>query len=482
MARKFNDGRRALLGTIGSAAFALPFLEMTRRARAAGPTAAPMGGKIAKNLIVFYTPNGVYHQGYWPSGGEKDFVLNAGMAPLEKYKDKLIIVGPQFAAGSKAPMAGTGLKHLVKNAGAGGNPPQHQAQVFMTGDPVRVNYNQQTGDGLTVHTQGASLDQMVAAVNPGHRFGSLEFGLHPVGGDTPSSINFKADGSPMPRMQDPKAAFARVFEGVMDAAPAGGPAVKPTGPDPRRVAVSNFLHKRFDALTPKLGQTDRLALQGHLDAIREVEKRVLSAPPATTASCAPSKAMLQDVPQGAAFMEVPAVSANFHKTIALAMACDITRVSTITYGYPGGGGVGGLHPVWLGINDAHHAMSHHGGDPGKTANLTKLAAWFSSQVANVMDELAKYPHPDGDGSLLDHTVVWWGSRHGEGNGHTNENIPCLLAGGGARVFGETGRFINLPGTNWCSLLLSLAKAYGVPVDSFGYGPLKATETIKELGV
>jgi hypothetical protein len=281
-------------------------------------------------------------------------------------------------------------------------------------------------------------------------------------------------------MQDPVAAWKTIFNGVSDAPKGGAPA--PMGPDPRRVAVSNFLHKQFSTLQPRLGKDDRMALDSHLSSLREVEARVLSVP-TVSANCSPSQVTLQPVPANAgAFMEVPTVAANFQAITALAFACDLTRVATTTFGYPGGGGVGGLHPTWLGINDAHHGLSHHGGDPAKTGKIAMLMKWFGLQVAQQLDQLAKYPDPSGSGTLLDHTIVFWGSRHGEGNGHTNENIPCLFAGGGTEVFGQPGRFLNLPGTNWCSLLLSLAKAYGVQVDSFGLGPLKATETIKELGV
>ena len=481
-----NEGRRALFTKIGAAAFALPFLhEFERYARAAGaaprPSPAPTSGqKVAKNIIIFYTPNGVYQPAYWPTGSERDFVLNMAMTPLEKYKDKLIIVGPQFASPvDRHPMAGTGLKHLVKNAGAGGNPPQHQAQVFLTGDPVRVNYNQQSGDGLTVHTSQPSLDQLIAnKTGVGKRFKSLEFGLHPVGGDTPSSINFAMDGSPMPRMTDPMAAWKRIFDGVSDTK--GGGDATPTGPDPRTTAVTNFLNKRFASLGPQLAKVDRVALEGHMSALREVEGR-LSATPAATAACAPSTVKLMPVPMGAAFSEVPATAANFEAMIALAFACDITRVASVTFGYPGGGGVGGLHPTWLNIPDAHHSLSHHGNMPDKTGKLSKLMNWFGLQVAQTLDELAKYQHPEG-GSLLDNTLVFWGSRHGEGNGHTNENIPALLAGGANGAFGPTGRFLNLPGTNWCDLLLTIARGYGLQMPSFGLGPLKSMQTIKELGV
>jgi hypothetical protein len=375
-------------------------------------------------------------------------------------------------------MAGTGLKHLVKNMGAGGNPPQHQAQVFLTGDPVRVGYTQQQGDGLTVHTGQPSLDQIVAKkISAGKRFGSLELGLHPVGGDTPSTINFGMDGSPMPRMVESAAAWSRVFAGVVGA-PAGG---HPPAPDARRVAVSNYLHRRFASVAGTLGKQDRLAVEAHLQALREVEAQVL-APPAAPGTCVPSTVKLQDVPNGAAFAEVPATAANFQAMIALAFACDLTRVASVTFGYPGGGGVGGLHPVWLGISDAHHALSHHGNTPDKTMKVSQLNKWFGDQVAQMLDLLASYPHPDGNGTLLDNTIVYWGSRHGEGNGHTNENIPALLAGGGCKAFGQMGRFLNLPGTNYCNLLLSLARGFGVQLDSFGLGPLRTTETIKELGV
>ena len=479
---KFNEGRRSLLAKIGSAALALPFLpELDRNARAA-VAAAPPSGKVAKNLIIFYTPNGVYQPAFWPMGTERDFKLNIAMEPLEKYKDKLIIVGPQFAGADRKPLAGTGLKHVVRNMGAGGNPPQHQAQVFLTGDPVRVNYTQQKGDGLTVHTSHPSLDQLVAnKVGAKNRFKSLEFGHHPVGGDTPSSINFGMDGSPLPRMTDSAAAWKRIFEGIMDT-PAGGgdrPTPAPMGPDQRKVAVSNYVHQRFAALDKSLGRVDRMALEGHIQAIREVEARVMA--PTATAACAPSKVTLQEVPNAAAFAEVPATAANFQMMIALAFACDLTRVATVTFGYPGGGGVGGLHPVWLGINDAHHGMSHHGNAPDKTGKLSKLMNWFGLQMAQTLDQLARYQHPDG-GSLLDNTLVFWGSRHGEGNGHTNENIPALMAGGAGGAFGPTGRFLNLPGTNWCNLLLSMARGFGLPMGSYGVGALKTTETIKELGV
>jgi hypothetical protein len=477
-----NAGRRALFAKIGSAALALPFLhEFERQARAADPLPAGAGPKVAKNLIVFFSPNGVYHQNYWPIGGGTDFKLNVAMEPLEKYKDKLIVVGPQFAAGDRKPMAGTGLKHLVRNMGAGGNPPQHQAQVFLTGDPVRVGYGQQRGDGLTVRTGHPSLDQIVAnKVGTKTRFKSLEFGLHPVGGDTPSTINFAMDGSPLPRMTSSPAAWNRVFQGIADS-PKGGDGPVAMGPEKRQVAVSNFISRRFASLSPRLGREDRMALEGHMQAIREVEARLFTPMAAPAAACAPSKVNLAEVPNGQAFAEVPATAKNFQSMIALAFACDLTRVATVTFGYPGGGGVGGLHPVWLGFGDAHHAMSHHGNSPDKTGKLTKLMNWFGLQVAQTLDELAKYQHPEG-GSLLDHTLVFWGSRHGEGNGHTNENIPALMAGGMGGAFGPTGRVLNLPGTNWCNLLLSMARGFGVDLPSFGLGPLKTTETIKELGV
>jgi hypothetical protein len=220
-------------------------------------------------------------------------------------------------------------------------------------------------------------------------------------------------------------------------------------------------------------------MENHMESIRELEARATSRT-AATAQCATSSVTLsQDT-------EVPATAKNFQQMIALSFACDLTRVASVTFGYPGGGGAGGLRGSWLGFNDAHHSLSHHGNNGGKLDKLKKLMRWFGEQVAHTLGELERYPHPDGNGTLLDNTIVYWCSRHGEGNGHTNENLPNLIAGGAGGFFGDatmgkgTGRFLQLPGTNNCSLLLTLAWAMGVEAQTFGVGALKANQPITAL--
>ena len=460
--------RRELFAAMGGAALALPFLRLTE-----GKARAQLSGKHAKNLIVFYTPNGVYHQAFWPLGGERDFKLNEATAPVEKYRDKLIMVGPQFESATSAkPKGGTGLRHMVR-------PPQHQAQVVLTGDPVGAPYRNQTGDGLTAKTSHPSLDQLVAnKVGANTRFRSLEFGLRPVGGNTPSSLNFAMDGSPLPRMTDASLAWKRIFEGVMGTAGMPAPALPAEG-RARQVAVTNFLSRRFASLGKRLGQEDRHILENHMESIREVEARA-AAKPMPSASCSPGNVMLS--PED----DVPATARNFQDMIALSFACDLTRVASVTFGYPGGGGSGGLRGSWLGFNDAHHSLSHHGNNGGKLDKLKKLMRWFAEQVTYTLDQLARYPHPDGGGSLLDHSIVYWCSRHGEGNGHTNEHLPNVIAGGAGGFFGDaslgkgTGRFLQVPATNNCSLLLTLAWALGVEAKTFGVGKMMTSEPIAAL--
>ena len=257
-------GRRALLrrfAELGTAALALPALQaFPRRARA--------DGKVAKNFLMITTPNGVDPLGFWPTGGLRDFVMSPALQPLEKHRERMIIVGPQFGSPtSRQPVGGSGIK-ISKTPGI------HRAWVATTGHSVSVPRVPQTGDGLTVRTQHPSVDQLIANKLPAKtRFRSLEFGVRPVGGDVPCIVNFAMDGSPLPRMSDDKAAWQRVFGGLMGPVGGAGPAPGPVPADPskRRVAVSDFLHSRFAALTPTLGRDDRQSLDGHLQALREVE-------------------------------------------------------------------------------------------------------------------------------------------------------------------------------------------------------------------
>jgi hypothetical protein len=466
--RKVDLSRRALLTRLGPAALALPALQAFQGRGWAQGTAGR-----AKNFLMITTPNGIDPLQFWPTGGERDFTFSPNLEPLAAHRAKLIIVGPQFAsAASRQPVANTGLR-FAKTPGI------HRAWVATTGHSSTAPRVPQLGDGLTVRTSHPSVDQLIAnKLAAKTRFKSLEFGVRPVGGDVPCIVNFAMDGSPMPRMADDKAAFQRVFGGLVPPGPAPGPGM-PAPPDltsRRRAAVSELLAGRFTALERQLGREDRQLLDGHLQALREVETRV-SAPTGVPASGDVAKALASFKPAALAdptnpTSDAPALTANMQDMVALAFACDLTRVASISMSWEGGGSTGGLIYTWLGFRNAHHGMSHHGGNADKRGKYNQITRWYAGQIARMLDTLKLYPHPDG-GTLYDQTLVWWMFRHGDGNAHANFGVPGVLAGGAGGYF-NMGRFLSMPATDFTTLPFSMVSAMGLPLDGFGVAENRVT--------
>jgi len=466
-----RPSRRDLLRRMGSAALALPFLEATRPRAWAQSTAGH-----AKNFLMITMPNGIEPTAFWPTGGERDFTLGPVLRPLERHRDKILIVGPQFPdATDRTPVGGTGL--VIKKS-----PGIHRAWTGTTGHHIQARRFPQTGDGLNVKTAHPSVDQLIAhrlklaaqtAGQPPRTFDSLEFGVHPVGGDVPCIVNFKMDGAPIPRMASDTAAWERVF-GALATAGGGGSDI----PGRRRAAVSNFLHRRFAALGPTLGKDDRQRLESHLQGLREVEARLGSQGPAVPQTCTvgamPFSAAM--AAPGSPTSDVPALYANMQDMVALAFACDLTRVASISFSHEGGGR---MVPVWLGLGSEHHALSHRLGNATGREQFNKVVLWAAEMLARMLDQLKKYPHPDG-GTLYDQTLVWWMFRHGHGNQHASHGIPGILAGGAGGYFGPMGRFLSVPGSNYFSMLFSMVNALGIQIDSFGLADNLVTEPLSVL--
>jgi hypothetical protein len=466
--------RRTLIARMGGAALALPFLHALDRRSAHAQSAVPPKGP-AKNFLMITTPNGIDPQKFWPTGGERDFVLSPDLAPLERHRAKLLIVGPQFASpDSRTPVNGTGLRFRK-------TPGIHRAWVATTCHSANVPRTPQTGDGLTVRTQHPSVDQLIAnKLTARTRFKSLEFGVRPVGGDVPCIVNFAMDGSPLPRMVNDKAAWDRVFGGLVNTPPPGSPMAERV--TARRAAVTNFLHGRFATLTPSLGKEDRQLLDSHLQSLREVEAR-LGGPGAVVPSTCKVGAMpfkpAEPTDPTNPTSDAPALFANMQDMVALSFACDLTRVASISMSFEGGGNAGGLVPTWLGFKNAHHGMSHHGGNPDKLEKFNKIITWYAEMLARMLDQLKLFSHPEG-GSLYDHTLVWWMFRHGDGNAHANFGVPGILAGSAGGHFGPMGRFLSLPATDFGLFPFSMVNAMGINIPSFGIAENQATGPLAVL--
>jgi hypothetical protein len=157
----------------------------------------------------------------------------------------------------------------------------------------------------------------------------------------------------------------------------------------------------------------------------------------------------------------------------------MTKVASVTFGYPGGGDAGGLRMPWLGFTDPLHFVSHHGNDPTKLDKYAKMSTWIAGQVAGLMDRLAAIPSATGTGTVLDETTIYWFNRHGDGNSHANFALPNVILGGTGGYF-KMGRALQLPKTNPTSVLISLANAMGVSVSTFGESGLAASAPLAGL--
>jgi len=471
--------RRDLLSWVGSAALALPFLELFEG------NARAQAVKKSKYAVFCYTPDGVNQGQFWPTGTETNFTLSPILMPFAPYKDKMLLLGPQMTG--NLPKAGAGLAYT-------GPTPQHQAPVCLTGrvgtgcgkvgvfcaaDPdfgLPYSPNQATADN---RINGPSIDQVIAtAIQGDSPFSSLNFGMHPIGGDTPSDINFAMDGTPLKRMITADEAWNRMFGTAMG-----------TGPDAQAAqaasdlrmhnAVSDFLHSRVGSLRPILSSADRRTIDGHLSALRTFEDRkakLLMSKVNSTVTCKnPTRAMVPtDADSVRTGADTQFLSPFFMDMIATAFTCNMTKVASVTFGFPGGGDAGGLRMPWLGFNEALHAISHHGNNPVNMDKYQKMNTWIAGQVAGLMQRLAAVP--TGTGTLLDDTTIYWFNRHGDGNPHSNFALPNIILGGTGGYF-KMGRYLQLPATSPTKVLISLANAFGVNVPTFGEKALVDTSPL-----
>lgn len=462
--------RRDLVKALGGAALLLPHLELFERTARA--QSAP---KKSKYIVFCYTPDGVNQNAFWPTGTETSFTLGKTLSPFEAYKSKMLIIGPQMNGTTRR--QGTGLAYISR-------PPQHQAPVTLA---ARIGKGCNTGafaneclngtGGLPYIDQtravnridGPSIDQVIAkAVKGDSVLSSVNLGLHPVGGDTPSDINFDETGSPLQRKSTADDAWRYVFGTTSGA-------VTPTTASPlnKHNAVSNFLHARFASLTPALSVADRRKLDGHLTALTEYEAVMkarlggMTTMPPVTECTNPMRAMVKtDAESIRTGADSETLSPFFMDIIATAFNCNLTKVASVTFGYPGGGDAGGLRMPWLGFTDPMHFVSHHTNNATKLDRYQRMNQWVAGQIAGLMQRLEARPSATGTGTLLDETTIYWFNRHGDGDVHDNYGLPNVILGGTGGYF-KMGRWLQLPATNPTKVLISLANAMGVQVPSFG---------------
>ncbi len=420
--------RRAFIAGSG-AALTLPLFRPGRAEAQVAP----------KRLVVIFTANGTIPSAFFPTGTETGFTFGPILQPLDAFKPKMAV-----------------LKGLtMKSRGTGpGNGHTQGIGHLLTGAPLLTGTLLDGGGRPSGYASHISIDQSIAnAIATGTRMASLQLGVRVLIPETPvrARLSYAGPNQPLVPNDDPYNVFDQLFGSL-----AGTPAQQMKIIAQRKSVLDNSL-KDINRLMGKLGTDDRERLQSHTGAIRSIEAALrpnaagCNAPTLETARLNPKSSTTY-----------PTMSQYQMRLLAAAFACDITRVATVLYN----SSQSAQNFPWLGINTAHHNISHEpDGNAVAQDQLLKINTWYATQVKTLLDELAKYPEGPGK-TVLDNTLVVWANEIGVGNSHTQNNIPILLAGGpvgGLRL----GRFItynNLPLNN---LWVSLGRAFGVGMDTFG---------------
>jgi hypothetical protein len=428
MNMKKHISRRTVLRGIG-ATVALPFLDaMVPALTATAQTAANPTPRFG----VVFVPLGE-RPGYWtPKTVGADFEMTTILQPLEKYRNYMTVVSELCN-----PLDG----HAVSVA------------AWLSGSIPFRTIAENVRAGVTI-------DQVIAAkVGQDTPFPSLELATEDftgwIGGcDTAYScaymntISWKNATTPLPMEINPRVVFERMF---------GRPGTKAQRLERMQENRSILDSVREDVtdLEKKLGTKDRTRLGDYLDNLREIEARIQKAEKQTATSVT-----LPDAPVGIpeAFDDHARL---MYDLMAVAYEANVTRVVSYMKSRDASQRV---YPN-IGVMEPHHAMSHHGNNQDKLAGLVKVNTYHMTLFANFLERLKSTP--DGDGSLLDHTLILYGSGMSESDTHSRLNLPTLLVGGGSGRMKGNRHIQAAKETPIANLMVSLANKFDIPMEKFG---------------
>lgn len=415
--------RRQFHFGLGASLLAAPFVNLLRGG--VRPARAAEAGR-ASRLIIFFSPNGTVHRHWRPSGSGTNFSFPAGsiLEPLAERKSDLVILD--------------GLDFYGADNHEGG------MAAMLTG-----------GGGAATATGGFSVDQYVASrIGDDTPFPSLELGVQTSawGGSVQTRMSYRGPGTYAPPDDNPQGVYGRMFGDIT-----GDPAEIDQRLQQRQ-SILDLVGEELDSLTKAVGTEEKVKLEAHLQAVREVERSLGGvAAPGTCNATVPANVAPYD---NDAF---PAIGKAQMDLMVAALACGSTRVASIQWAHT----VAPQVFSWLGISEGHHSLSHM--DDSNTTGIQQFVAaerWFAEQFKYLLDKLAETPEPDGSGSMLQSSLVVWCKELGDSRLHSCKGVPFVLAGqaGGAL---ETGRYLSFDHAPHTKLLVSICHAMGLDNGTFG---------------
>jgi hypothetical protein len=419
------------------AALALPVLDSMVPALTAitKTAAAPV-----RRLGVFYVPNGMSMPYWFPKTEGPLAELPPTLKSLAAFKDRLLLCG--------------GLADEPANRVKGGGDHARSAGTFLTGVPYKIT------SGADVFGS-VSMDQIVAKeLSKETQLASLELGIESNamlgscdGGAScayTNTIAWSTETTPLPIENDPRAVFERLF-GTSGSTDRGARLARIE----QDRSILDFVNEQLRFLKQAIGPQDKVRVDEYLDSVRDVERRIQMAEDQNA-----RELPVVDQPVG-----IPADYAEHARLmmdmLALAYQTDLTRVSTFMLAKE----VSGRSYPEIGVGDSHHPVSHHQDEPAKLERLHKINEYHMRQFAYLVDKLSKLP--EGDGTMLDHTLFLYGTGISDSNTHFHDDLPIALVGGKAAGI-KGGRYIRFPkGTPLTNLHLTILENMGVSAESIG---------------
>jgi len=430
--------RRQFIKHFGLSAASLPFLLWLPSLGLASPA------RPRQRLIIMFSPNGTIPSAFWPEETGKDFKLKEIMAPLEPFKERMLIL--------------RGLANKVRGDGDGH---MRGMSCLLTGIELFPGNVQGGSDTPAGWASGISIDQELknffqSREDTRTRFGSLEFGVGVTDRADPwTRMSYGGPNKPIAPISDPYQMYQKLYGQLKD--------------KENLRSILDDVRDDLKKVRKIISAEDRRLLQEHESLVVQMEKEVTEAgrqklrvgPPALVEGVTDQND------------NVPRLSRMQIDLLVNGFVNDMARVATLQYTKS----VGQACMKWLGIKENHHSLSHEPDkDEVSLGKLIKINTWFCGELHYLVEKLASTPEPGDSGSLLDNTLIVWTNELGKGNNHTLHNIPFVLVGGG---FGfEMGRSLKFEDFSHNRLHLALAHGAGHRIETFGKpalcegGPLK----------
>ena len=430
--------RRTFLRGLG-VTLALPMLDSMVPAFVGAHAKA---AQVIRRLGIVYTPNGIFMPNWTPAIENGPLEITPTLQPLAPFRDRMLMVsGLCSEEGIARP--GEGAGDNARAAGAfltGVHPKKTEGHDIRAG----ISMDQIAARTLGEQTQLASLE---LSLESAERAGSCDPGYSCAYANT---LCWSSDTTPLPMASNPRSVFERLFGTSGTTDPAAWLAARQ-----HDRSLLDMVTAKVARLKSELGPRDRVKLNEYLEAVRDVERRIQKAEQQTAREL-PAVVQPAGVPD--TFDEHAKLMFDLQ---VLAYQADLTRVITFMVGqetsvraYPE-----------IGVPDAHHALSHHGGDDALIEKLKKVDAHLATMFAHYVDRLASTS--DGDGTLLDSVMILYGSGMSDGNRHNHHDLPALLVGGGGGTI-DGGRHLRVaPDTPNTNLFLTILDKLGVPVEALG---------------